>query len=46
MGEVGDRRVMRGPMGRLLLDAERNIEHLRSEFDGWEDKHGRERGSK
>ena len=43
---VKDRGVVRGPVGRLLSDVERNIEHLRSEFGGWEEKHGRERGSK
>ena len=46
MGGFGDQRVVRGPMGCLLSDVERNIEHLRSEFGGWEEKHGRERGSK
>ena len=31
-------------MGRLLLDVERNIEHLRSNFEGLAEKHGRKRG--
>ena len=35
MGGFGDRRVARGPTGHLLSDVERDIEHLRSEFDGW-----------
>ena len=46
MEGVRDRRFVRGPMGRLLSDVERDIEHLRSEFNGWAEKHGRERGSK
>ena len=46
MGGFGDQRVVRGPMGCLLSDVERNIEHLRSEFDGCEEKHRCERGIK
>ena len=46
MEGVKDRGVVRGPVGRLLSDVERNIEHLRSEFDGCEEKHRCERGIK
>ena len=46
MGGFGDQRVMRGHMIRFVLDVEHNIEHLRSDFDGWADNHGCKRGSK
>ena len=46
MEGVRDQRVVRGPMGHLLSDVERDIEHLRSEFYDWSEKHGRKRESK
>ena len=46
MEGVRDQRIVRGPMGHLLSDVERDIEHLRSEFYDWSEKHGRKRESK
>ena len=40
IGGEGYRRVVRGPMGLLLSDVERDIEHLRAELDIWAEKHG------
>ena len=40
IGGEGYQRVVRVPMGLLLSDVERDIEHLWAELDIWAEKHG------